>query len=63
MSPPQLKPDIAGRLSWLEFHLDERNPRIFFRSQRRQRQFHRLDQYGKLYLHSPSITLKMPSVI
>jgi hypothetical protein len=33
MNPPQVKPDIAGRLSWLDFHLDERSPRIFFRSQ------------------------------
>jgi len=56
MNPPQVKPDIAGRLSWLDFHLDERSPRIFFRNQPRQRQFHRLDQYGGLYLHSPSIT-------
>jgi len=28
-----VKPDIAGSLSWLDFHLDERSPRIFFRSQ------------------------------
>ena len=62
MNPPQVKPDIAGRLSWLDFHLDERSPRIFFPSQPRQRQFHRLDQYGGLSSFSLD-HIKMPSVI